>query len=67
MSIYRMLSTKKMRELNASLENGKVPKELLFYKGVGFTLDWSKLDYSVKERPRHPFDVYFESLFHEEN
>lgn len=64
-----MLSKEKIKQLNNSLENGHVPKEMNFYKEQvegGFVLDWSKLDYNIKEKPKHDFDVFFDYLFRRE-
>lgn len=60
-----MISTKKLRIMNQSLKQKIVPKELSFnnenYEVI--SIDWSKVDYNRKEKDRHPFDVFFESLF----
>jgi hypothetical protein len=51
--------------MNQSLKQKIVPKELSFnnenYEVI--SIDWSKVDYNRKEKDRHPFDVFFESLF----
>ena len=61
-----MLSNEKIKQLNNSLKNGHIPRELNFYKQEqigGFYLDWSKLDYNIKEKSKHDFDIFFETLF----
>ena len=56
-----MVSKTKLKEINTYLENEYIPAELNYNKEC-FNIDWSKLDYNIKEKPKHQFDIYFENL-----
>lgn len=56
-----MVSKTKLKEINTYLENEYIPVELNYNK-ESFNIDWCKLDYSIKEKPKHQFDIYFENL-----
>jgi hypothetical protein len=57
-----MMSKKELQKINDYFNNDYVPPMLNYNNDGGFKLDWSKLDYNIKEKPMSEFDVYFNNL-----